>query len=66
MMLRGFYRYFALHHCSRKLSWIRYEVQRQWKHALQRQGQRRRLSWQRLGARSWFELPLADNRHPTV
>jgi len=66
MMLRGFYQYFALHHCSRKLSWIRYEVLRQWKHALQRQGQRRRLSWQRLGTRSWFELPLADNLHPTV
>ena len=66
MMLRGFYQYFALHHCSRKLSWIRYEVQRQWKHALQLQGLRCRLSWQRLGTRSWFELPLADNLHPAV
>jgi group II intron reverse transcriptase/maturase len=66
MMLRGFYQYFALHHCSLKLSWIRYEVLRQWKHALQRRGQRRRLSWQRLGTRSWFELPFAENLHPTV
>ena len=47
-MLRGFYQYFALHHCERKLSWIRYEILRQWKHALQRRGQRRRLSWERL------------------
>ena len=38
-MLRGFYQYFALHHCDRKLSWIRHEVQRYWVHALQRRGQ---------------------------
>ena len=66
VMLRGFYQYFALHHCERKLSWIRYEILRQWKHALQRRGQRRRLSWERLGNGSWFELPFAHNMHPTV
>jgi group II intron reverse transcriptase/maturase len=66
VMLRGFYQYFALHHCERKLSWIRYEILRQWKHALQRRGQRRRLSWERLGNCSWFELPFALNMHPTV
>jgi RNA-directed DNA polymerase len=38
MMLRGFYQYFALHHCERKLSWIRHEILRQWKHALERRG----------------------------
>ena len=52
-MLRGFYQYFALHHCDRKLHWIRYEVQRQW-------------SWEQLGQRPWFELPFARNLHPTV
>jgi hypothetical protein len=31
VMLRGFYQYFALHHCDRRLSWIRHETQRQWK-----------------------------------
>ena len=66
VMLRGFYQYFALHHCERKLSLIRYEILRQWKHALQRRGQRRRLSWERLGNCSWFELPFARNMHPTV
>jgi RNA-directed DNA polymerase len=66
VMLRGFYQYFALHHCERKLSWIRHEILRQWKHALQRRGQRRRLSWERLGNCSWFELPFARNMHPTV
>jgi hypothetical protein len=29
-MLRGFYQYFALHHCERRLSRVRQEVQRQW------------------------------------
>jgi len=29
-MLRGFYQYFALHHCARKLDWVRQEVHRQW------------------------------------
>jgi group II intron reverse transcriptase/maturase len=66
VMLRGFYQYFALHHCERKLSWIRHEILRQWKHALERRGQRRRLSWERLGNCSWFELPFARNLHPTV
>jgi RNA-directed DNA polymerase len=66
VMLRGFYQYFALHHCERKLSWIRHEILRQWKHALQRRGQRRRLSWERLSNCSWFELPFARNMHPTV
>jgi hypothetical protein len=41
-------------------------ILRQWKHALQRRGQRRRLSWERLGNGSWFELPFARNMHPTV
>ena len=65
-MLRGFYQYFALHHCDRKLHWIRYEVQRQWRQALQRRGQRRRWNWEQLGQRPWFELPFARNLHPTV
>jgi hypothetical protein len=66
VMLRGFYQYFALHHCDRKLSWIRYQIQRQWKQALERRGQRRRWSWAQLGDRLWFELPFARNLHPTV
>jgi RNA-directed DNA polymerase len=65
-MLRGFYQYFALHHCERKLSWVRQEVQRQWIHALNRRGQPRQLNWARLKDRSWFDLPFARNLHPTV
>jgi len=66
VMLRGFYQYFALHHCSHKLSWIRHEVQRQWMHALRCRSQRHRLSWIRLSDRLWFELPFARTLHPTV
>ena len=49
-MLRGFYQYFALHHCERKLSWVRQQVQRQWISALNRRGQRRETNWTRLKA----------------
>src|ERR1700737_5093320 len=66
VMLRGFYQYFALHHCDRKLSWIRHEVQRHWVHALQRRGQRQRISWVYLSDRPWFELPSAFTLHPAV
>jgi hypothetical protein len=65
-MLRGFYQYFALHHCERKLSWMRQQVQRQWISALNRRGQRRRTNWTRLKDRPWFELPWAHNLHPMV
>ena len=66
VMLRGFYQYFALHHCDRKLSWIRHEVQRHWMHALQRRGPRQRFSWVYLSDRPWFELASARTLHPTV
>jgi RNA-directed DNA polymerase len=65
-MLRGFYQYFALHHCERKLSWVRQQVQRQWISALNRRGQRRKTNWTRLKDRPWFELPWAQNPHPMV
>jgi RNA-directed DNA polymerase len=66
VMLRGFYQYFALHHCGDKLSWIRKEVQRQWMQALRRRGQRRRLSWLSLKERPWFDLPWPKTLHPTI
>jgi hypothetical protein len=65
-MLRGFYRYFGLHHCARKLSWLRFEVQRQWAGVLRRRSQRHRLSWSYLATRSWFELPHGHVLHPMV
>lgn len=66
-MLRGFYQYFGLHHCRRKLDIIRREVQLQWIRTLRRRSQRHRLYWSYLQSRSWFELPQAGStRHATV
>jgi RNA-directed DNA polymerase len=66
-MLRGFYQYFSLYHCERKLYWVRRQVQLQWIHALNRcGGQRRRATWESLQTRPWFELPFATNLHPTI
>ena len=50
-MLQGFYQYFSLHHCAKKLSWIHREVQQQWRRALCRQGQRHKLHWSYLETR---------------
>ena len=67
-MLHGFYQYFGLYHCQKKLGWIYCEVQRQWRRALCRQGQRHRLHWSYLATRDWFKLPPPPTRavHPTV
>lgn len=65
-MLLGFYQYFGLHHCKRKLDWVRHEVQRQWIRVLRRQSQRHRMFWSYLKSRSWFDLPYAATLHPNV
>ena len=65
-MLRGFYQYFGLHHCKRKLDWLRREVSLQWVRTLRRRSQRHRLFWVYLKSRPWFELPYAQTLHQTV
>ena len=67
-MLQGFYQYFGLHHCNKKLSWIHREVQQQWRRLLRRQSQRHKLHWSFLETRDWFKLPWPPRRslHPTV
>jgi RNA-directed DNA polymerase len=66
LMLRGFYQYFGLHHCQRKLSSVRYAVLRQWAGVLRRRSQRHRLTWTYLASRSWFELPYGRTLHPMI
>lgn len=66
LMLRGFYQYFGLHHCERKLQWVRKEVQLQWIRRLRRRSQRHRLYWSYLLSREWFELPYPRTVHPTI
>jgi RNA-directed DNA polymerase len=67
-MLQGFYQYFGLHHCQKKLSWIYREVTCQWRRTLCQQGQRHKLHWSYLETRDWFKLPLPPHRaaHPMV
>jgi RNA-directed DNA polymerase len=65
-MLRGFFQYFGLHHCTRKLSLVRYRVQRQWAGVLRRRSQRHRLTWRYLASRPWFELPPVHLLHPLI
>ena len=67
-MLRGFYQYFGLHHCQKKLSWIHHEVQLQWRRTLRHQSQRHKLHWSYLATREWFKLPLPPkgSLHPMV
>jgi len=65
-MLRGFYQYFALHHCLPKLYFIYNEVRRQWRRSLRRRSQRHRMFWSYLTSRSWFDLPQPELVHPKV
>lgn len=66
LMLQGFYQYFGLHHCERKLLWLHGQVQLQWIRRLRRRSQRHRLYWSYLQNRKWFELPYPRTLHPTV
>lgn len=65
-MLRGFYNYFGLFHCLRKLRWILREVKLQWIRALRRRSQRHRLFWCYLTSRSWFDLPTPRLVHGDI
>jgi group II intron reverse transcriptase/maturase len=65
--LEGFYQYFGLTHCKRKLDWIHCEVERQWRKAIKRQSQRHCVFWSYLSSTSWFSLPyVKSGLHPTV
>lgn len=66
MMLNGFYQYFGLIHCERKLNWVRVEVQRQWLRALRRRGQRHWVYWSYVRRCAWFDLPYPKAYHPAV
>jgi group II intron reverse transcriptase/maturase len=64
MQLKGFYQYFALNRCVPKLERVRYQVEKQWRHAIKRQSQRHYVFWSYLRSRSWFELPRPKVLHP--
>jgi len=64
--LRGFYQYFGLYHCTRRLSAVRLQVLRYWRQALGRRSQRAKASWPGLNRKPWFDLPYPRTAHPTV
>lgn len=68
MMLTGFYQYFSIHHCHKKLCWIKREVEQQWIRVLKNQSQRHRIYWSYLQKAKWFQLPFPPIQplHPEV
>jgi hypothetical protein len=65
-MLRGFYQYYALNHCARKLELVHMQVRRYWRHYIRRKSQRSKGNWSYLEERKWFELPRPVTLHPNV
>lgn len=65
-MLTGFYQYFGLSGCSKKLGLICHYVYRIWARVLQRQSQRSKHNWDRLWKRPWFRLPNPKLTQPNV
>lgn len=56
--LRGFYQYFRLRYCRPYLWAVRFQVGRLWHQTLTRRSQRgRRLTWEKLKRKPWFNLP---------
>ena len=64
--LRGFYGYYALPHCGRKLYVVHGEVLKQWRRVLLRRSQRSKTHWSYLNSQSWFELPTPVSIHQDV
>lgn len=65
-MLRGFYAYFALPHCSPKLYGVQADVMRCWRKLLLRRSQRSKTHWSYLRKKEWFRLPTPVSVHTTV
>lgn len=64
--LRGFYGYYALPHCGRKLYTVHGEVLKQWRRVLKRRSQRSKTHWSYLNTQSWFSLPTPVSLHSDV
>jgi RNA-directed DNA polymerase len=64
--LQGFYGYYALPHCGRKLYAVYGEVLKQWRSVLKRRSQRSQTHWSYLASQSWFTLPTPRSLHIDV
>ena len=65
-MLEGFYQYFGLYYCTKKLGLVKHYVIGLWANALRRQSQRSRYTWERLYQKPWFQLPPPRVVHRNV
>jgi len=65
-MLRGFYQYYALRHCKRKLDLIHDYIMIYWRHAIRRKSQRTKSQWNYLKKKKWFVLPYPEILPPNV
>ncbi len=65
-MLQGFYQYYALNHCARKLELVHMQVRRYWRHYIRRKSQRSKGNWSYLEEKKWFELPRPVTLDPNV
>lgn len=66
MKLRGFYQYFGLVDCVDKLKLVRVTVVRMWKRTFHRQGQRCKVTWDKMNRLAVFQLPYPRTVHATV
>ena len=66
--LNGFYQYFGLRLCSKKLYAVRQRVRKLWWLTLRRRSQRglRTTQWTSLAAKPWFRLPVPRLTHSWV
>jgi RNA-directed DNA polymerase len=66
--LEGYYQYFGLRMCLRKLNGVHNRVRWLWRQALQKRSQKagRTCDWATLTAKLWFQLPLPRITQPWV
>lgn len=64
--LKGFYAYFSLYHCGRRLSWLRMETLRLWFWALRRRSQTGIRYMYQAWRKPWFRLPSTPVLHTNV
>ena len=63
--LRGFYQYYGLWLCGKRLLAVCYQVSWYWRRSLGRRSQKG-VTWEWTGHRPWFILPTPTVVHPTV
>ena len=63
-VMRGHFAYFAVPTNVHALQAFRTQIERHWRHALSRRGQRRSVNWERMRQLSQRWLPVPQILHP--